>query len=75
MRIGIHAGEVLSGADGLLGREVHRAARIGSLAVGDEITSSAETAALLGPGFVVGDSRLEHLAGITGPVEIVTIRW
>jgi predicted ATPase/class 3 adenylate cyclase len=47
VRMGIHSGEATRTADGLVGFDVHRAARIAAAAHGGQIVLSATTAALL----------------------------
>jgi predicted ATPase/class 3 adenylate cyclase len=48
VRMGIHSGEVSRTAVGLVGFDIHRAARIAAAAHGGQIVLSATTAALLG---------------------------
>ena len=70
VRMGIHTGEVLEDSTGLVGYEVHRAARIAAVANGGQILVSTSTAALvrdaLPPGVTLrnlGTHRLKDLGG------------
>jgi predicted ATPase/class 3 adenylate cyclase len=56
VRIGLHAGEAEQTAAGLVGLEVHRAARIAAVAYGGQILVSAAAAALLGDSLPEGAS-------------------
>jgi predicted ATPase/class 3 adenylate cyclase len=56
VRMGIHSGEVAQTAVGLVGLEVHRAARIAGVAHGGQIAVSAATAALLSDSLPAGAS-------------------
>ena len=48
VRMGVHSGEASQTAAGLVGLDIHRAARIAAAAHGGQIVVSAATAALLG---------------------------
>jgi predicted ATPase len=50
VRMGAHTGEAIRGESGYVGREVHRAARIGAAGHGGQVVVSAATAALAGTG-------------------------
>jgi predicted ATPase/class 3 adenylate cyclase/DNA-binding CsgD family transcriptional regulator len=56
VRMGIHSGEVAHGETGLVGLEVHRAARIAAVAHGGQVVVSAAAAALLGGSLAAGVS-------------------
>jgi predicted ATPase/class 3 adenylate cyclase len=56
VRMGIHSGEVAQTGVGLVGLEVHRAARIAAVAHGGQIAVSAATAALLSDSLPAGAS-------------------
>jgi predicted ATPase/class 3 adenylate cyclase len=56
VRMGIHSGEAAQTAVGLVGLEVHRAARIAAVAHGGQIAVSAATAALLSDALPAGAS-------------------
>jgi predicted ATPase/class 3 adenylate cyclase len=56
VRMGIHSGEAAQTAVGLVGLEVHRAARIAAVAHGGQIAVSAATAALLSDPLPAGAS-------------------
>jgi len=56
VRMGVHSGEASETAAGLIGLDVHRAARIAAVAYGGQILVSAATAALLRDSLPVGAS-------------------
>jgi predicted ATPase/class 3 adenylate cyclase len=74
VRMGIHTGEVVQTAAGLVGLEVHRAARIAAVAHGGQIAVSAAAAALLSgslpPGASVRDLGLHRLKDLGRPERI-----
>ena len=72
IRIGIHAADANQVGDNFRGRGVHEAARIASIAKGNEIVASVATA---GDAFPVSEPRSELLKGFSEPVEVVTIDW
>jgi predicted ATPase len=59
VRIGIHTGEVMATSTGIVGFEVHRAARIGAVAHGGQVVLSAAAAGLLGDSLPPGVSLRE----------------
>jgi predicted ATPase/class 3 adenylate cyclase len=66
VRMGLHTGEPLVTAEGYVGIDVHRAARIASSAHGGQILVSDTTRRLLGPGARLrdlGEHRLKDLIG------------
>jgi class 3 adenylate cyclase len=75
VRIGLHAGEVLRSSGGLVGHEVHRAARVSSAAGGDEILVSSGTADAAGPDFVFGGELEVEAKGMSEPIPVRTLIW
>lgn len=65
VRIGIHTGTPLITADGYIGDDVHRAARISRVAHGGQVLVSASTAALIDAAGLqdLGTHRLKDIAG------------
>jgi class 3 adenylate cyclase len=75
VRIGLHrSGATREGTD-WSGFGVHAAARIGSLAEGDEILASLETAEAAGDDLALSEPRTVSLKGIPEPVDVVAISW
>jgi class 3 adenylate cyclase len=75
VRIGLHrSGATREGTD-WSGFGVHAAARIGSLAEGDEILASRETAEAAEGDYALSEPRTVTLKGIPEPVEVVAIAW
>ena len=72
---GIHATATTRLGRTFRGKGVHEAARITSLAEGNEIVASRDTATSSGRSISVSDAREVRLKGISDPVEIVTIDW
>ncbi|HSO29935.1 MAG TPA: adenylate/guanylate cyclase domain-containing protein [Candidatus Sulfomarinibacteraceae bacterium] len=72
IRIGLHTAEALHTASGYEGSGVHAAARIGALAVGEEILASRATLEAARP-TSHGPWRTERLRGFRAPVEIAAI--
>jgi predicted ATPase/class 3 adenylate cyclase len=64
VRMGVHTGTPLLTAEGYVGADVHRAARIAAVAHGGQVVVSAATAALAGPDRLreLGDHRLKDLS-------------
>ena len=75
VRIGVHAASISEVDGSPAGAEVHRAARIGSLAIEDEIVISRAAADSLGAMIEVGDWRSESIKGFDDPVEVATLPW
>jgi len=75
VRIGVHAGEVLQLNEGLVGHEVHTAARVSSAARGDEILVSNATTEIAGPAFVFGDKFEIEAKGISESVLVRALIW
>ncbi len=72
VRIGIHGATATRMDNSFRGRGVHEAARIASLAQGDEILASAES---VPPDALTSHPRVVQLKGISSPVEVVTVEW
>ena len=74
VRMGIHSGEAAETATGLVGLDVHRAARIASAAHGGQVVVSATTAALLRDSLPAGtslrDLGLHRLKDLGRPEQI-----
>ena len=78
VRMGLHTGEVLAGDDGdLFGRHVVVAARIGSLAEGDEILISSLVRQIVQPrgDFVFISPREVELRGLGGVETLHAVDW
>jgi class 3 adenylate cyclase len=75
VRIGLHMAEANREEADWSGVGVHAAARIGSLAEGDEILVSRETVAAAGDAFPVDGGRNVSLKGISEPVDVVAVEW
>ncbi len=60
VRMGVHTGEVAEASTGLVGFEVHRAARIASVGYGGQVLLSSTTAALV-EGFLPAGAELLDL--------------
>jgi class 3 adenylate cyclase len=75
VRIGLHMAEANREEADWSGVGVHAAARIGALAVGDEILVSRRTVDATGKAFEVSDRRSTSLKGISEPVEVVAVKW
>lgn len=75
VRIGVHAAEATRRGRDYSGAEVHKAARIASLAEGGEILSSAVTASIPGSEFRVSETREVNLKGVAEPVQVAHVEW
>jgi predicted ATPase/class 3 adenylate cyclase len=77
VRIGLHTGEALRDREDFFGRTVIAAARILSLAKGDEIVASSMVKALLDPadGVEFGSESSVELKGLGGEYRVHRIRW
>ena len=75
VRIGVHAGEVLQSNGGLVGHEVHSAARVSAAARGDEILVSSATSEVAGPGFIFGDEVEIEAKGMSDPLLVRALFW
>jgi class 3 adenylate cyclase len=67
VRIGVHTGEPQLTADGYVGLDVHRAARIGDAGHGGQIVLSDATRALVGGEFALRELGEYRLAGLERP--------
>ncbi len=78
VRMGIHSGEASETATGLVGLEVHRAARVAAAAYGGQILVSAATAALLSDSLPSGasltDLGLHRLKDLGRPEQIFQLQ-
>lgn len=68
VRMGVHTGTALDAGDGLVGLEVHRAARISSAGNGGQVLLSQRTATLTGA--EVRDIGVYELAGLPEPEQL-----
>jgi class 3 adenylate cyclase len=75
IRIGLHVADTARRGATYRGKGVHEAARISALAEGGEILASAKTLAGRTLRFPASAARSVELAGISGPIEIVSIDW
>jgi class 3 adenylate cyclase len=73
VRIGLHTAPATRSGSGYRGKGVHEAARIATLAAGEQILASQVTAA--GASFVASEPRTVHLKGLSEPVQVVAIEW
>ncbi|HEV2951805.1 MAG TPA: hypothetical protein VGZ51_06860, partial [Actinomycetota bacterium] len=73
VRIGVHASDATMVGRNFTGKGVHEAARIGALADGGQIVTSAGTAT--GGPFPTLDPRTVTVKGISDPIEVVTVDW
>ena len=78
VRMGIHCGEAARTATGLVGLEVHRAARVAAVAYGGQVLVSETTAALvrdwLPPGAALADLGLHRLKDLGRPERIFQLQ-
>ena len=74
VRIGIHLGEVLQSSAGLVGHEVHVAARVASAGNGDEVLVSLETMDGVS-GFDFERKRAIEVKGISEPLMVGSLAW
>jgi class 3 adenylate cyclase len=75
VRMGVHVAEATRRGADYSGGEVHKAARIGAAASGDEILASVETLAETGGSFASSNEREISAKGISEPVHVVTVGW
>lgn len=73
IRIGLHVAEALQVTSGYEGAGVHTAARIGSLAVGEEILASRATFDAVASPVRHGPWRTERLRGLRTPIEVASV--
>jgi class 3 adenylate cyclase len=78
VRMGIHAGEASRTADGLVGLEVHRAARVAAVGYGGPVLLSEAAAALvrdaLPPGAALADLGVHRLKDLGRPGRIFQLQ-
>ena len=78
VRMGIHCGEAERTAAGLVGLEVHRAARVAAVAYGGQVLVSEAAAVLvrdgLPPGAVLADVGVHRLKDLGRPEQIFQLR-
>jgi len=74
VRIGIHLGPVLRTQDGLVGHQVHVAARVASAGEGDEVLVSLETMDRVS-GFDFERKRAITVKGISEPLMVGSLAW
>ena len=74
VRIGIHRGRVLRSDDGLVGHQVHIAARVAAACEGDEVLVTLETMDQI-PGFVLNDERSITVDGVEEPLVVGSLAW
>ena len=74
VRMGIHSGEAVGAPTGLVGLDIHRAARVAAVGHGGQILVSAATAALLGDSMPAGaslrDLGVHRLKDLSRPEQI-----
>jgi len=75
VRIGVHAGEVLRSTGGLVGHEVHVAARISAASRGDEVLVSSATAEVAGTGFSFGEEWETEGKGMSDALLVRALVW
>jgi tetratricopeptide (TPR) repeat protein len=78
VRMGVHSGEASRTATGLVGLDVHRAARVAAAGHGGQVLLSQASAALvreaLPPGAALGDLGVHRLKDLDEPVRIFQLR-
>jgi class 3 adenylate cyclase/tetratricopeptide (TPR) repeat protein len=78
VRMGVHTGQASATATGLVGLDVHRAARVGAAAHGGQVLLSQASAALvrqaLPPGAALGDLGVHRLKDLEQPERIFQLR-
>jgi class 3 adenylate cyclase len=78
VRMGVHTGEASATATGLVGLDVHRAARVAAAGYGGQVLVSAASAALVGgglpPGAALVDLGVHRLKDLQDPVRIFQLQ-
>jgi class 3 adenylate cyclase len=78
VRMGVHTGQALATATGLVGLDVHRAARVAAAGHGDQVLVSEAAAALvrdvLPAGVALGDLGVHRLKDLDSPVRIFQLQ-
>ena len=75
VRIGVHAGEVITEGTDVIGGVINLAARVTSEAQPDEVLVTESVAERLGDQFPVEDRGLRHLKGVTQPRHLLAVDW
>jgi class 3 adenylate cyclase len=75
VRIGMHRAAATREGKDWSGAGVHAAARVGSLAEGDEILVTRDTAEQSGGAFAFSEPRTVQVKGITEPLDVVSVEW
>jgi Adenylate and Guanylate cyclase catalytic domain len=73
VRMGMHTGEPVLAAEGYIGLDVHRAARIGETANGGQVLVSESTRALIGDEVALRDLGEYRLAGLERPERLYQV--
>jgi class 3 adenylate cyclase len=73
VRMGMHTGEPALAAEGYIGLDVHRAARIGATANGGQVLVSESTRALIGEEVALRDLGEYGLAGLERPERLYQV--
>ena len=78
VRMGVHTGEASQTATGVVGMDVHRAARVAAAGYGGQVLLSEASAVLVGGalprGAALGDLGVHRLKDLEGPVRIFQLR-
>jgi len=74
VRIGIHSGQVLRSEEGLVGHQVHIAARVAAACEGDEVLVTLETMEQT-LGFVLENERSITVDGLAEPLVVGSLSW
>jgi class 3 adenylate cyclase len=75
VRIGVHAAQALHDGTAYAGVGINAAARIAAGAGADEIVASAPTLEAADGDFEHEEPRSVELKGISGPMEVASVRW
>jgi class 3 adenylate cyclase len=75
VRIGVHAGEAVSGDGDLVGRVINLASRVTAAAAPGEILVTEPVADHLPPGIRLADRGLRPLKGIAQPRHLLAVVW
>jgi class 3 adenylate cyclase len=75
VRIGVYTAEVTARDGDYFGRGVHEAARVATVAAGDEIVASEAALVAAGDRFDATERRAVQLKGLEAPVEVATVTW
>ena len=75
LRVGIHAGEVVTDDNDLIGRVINLAARVTEAAEPGEILLTEPVADHLTPGIALADRGLKPLKGFAQPRHLLAVAW